>query len=140
MKRNVKFYISSPDSLMVQLALCAHTVITVGVKPPLVVGFEGKMEDDIERRIQVLQYYSTVIAMNLQMRTDMVPLHFLQPVNMEKTGLHERLDCIQFDQGSVPSERVPRRTFIPKHKRRMLNCGRMKQTIEKKDSAKQGNI
>ena len=42
MKRIVKFFITDPNSLMVQPALCAHTVITWGGGPALVMGFEGK--------------------------------------------------------------------------------------------------
>ena len=50
MKRNVKFFITDPNSLMVQPALCAHTVITWGGGPALVMGFEGKQENDITRK------------------------------------------------------------------------------------------
>ena len=62
MKRKVKFFITHPKSLMVQPALCAHTVLTWGGGPALVMGFEGKQENEITRRKQVLQYYSTGIA------------------------------------------------------------------------------
>ena len=58
-KQTLKFYISDPYSLMIQPALCAHAVITVNEGPALVVGFEGKKDADINRRSQVLQYYST---------------------------------------------------------------------------------
>ena len=57
-KQTLKFYISDPYSLMIQLTLCAHAVITVNEGPALVVGFEGEMDADINRRSQVLQYYS----------------------------------------------------------------------------------
>ena len=59
MKNNVKFFITFPDALMIQPALCAHTVVTMGNEPALVVGFEGKDESDLKRRKQVLNYYST---------------------------------------------------------------------------------
>ena len=44
MKRNVKFFFTDPNSLMVQPALCAHTVITWNGGPALVMGFEGKQK------------------------------------------------------------------------------------------------
>ena len=57
--KNVKFFITYPDALMIQPALCAHTVVTMGNGPDLVVGFEGKHASDLKRRKQVLNYYST---------------------------------------------------------------------------------
>ena len=56
---SVKFFIRKPRSLMIQPALCAHTVLTVGKGPALVVGFEGYMQHDVRRRAQVLNYYAT---------------------------------------------------------------------------------
>ena len=40
---------------MIQPAPCSHAVITVNEGPALVVGFEGKLDADINRRSQVLQ-------------------------------------------------------------------------------------
>ena len=50
MKNNVKFSIIYPDASMIQPALCAHTVVTMGNGPALVVGFEGKDERDFKQR------------------------------------------------------------------------------------------
>ena len=47
---------------MVQPALCAHTVITLGFKPVLVYWFEVKVESDVKKCRQVLQDYSTGTA------------------------------------------------------------------------------
>ena len=59
MKNNVKFFLTYPDALLIQPALCAHTVVTMGNGPVLVVGFEGKDESELKRRKQVLNYYFT---------------------------------------------------------------------------------
>ena len=58
-KDEVRFYFTSPDSLMVQPALCAHSVVTLGNEPAVVAGFEAKQESDVKRRSQVLNYYSS---------------------------------------------------------------------------------
>ena len=53
-KDKVRFYFTSPDSLMVQPALCAHSVVTLGNGPAIVAGFETKQESDVKRRSQLL--------------------------------------------------------------------------------------
>ena len=73
MKRNVKFLFTDPKSLMVQSALSAHTVITWGGGPALVMGFEGKPENDGTRRKQLLQYYSTAIS--IERRKVLLQIH-----------------------------------------------------------------
>ena len=47
---------------MVQLELCAHTVISWCGGPALVMGFEGKQEKDPTWKKQALQCYSTGIT------------------------------------------------------------------------------
>ena len=44
---------------MIQPALCAHTVVTLGQQPSLIVRCEGNIEDDHKRRQQVLNYFSS---------------------------------------------------------------------------------
>ena len=68
MKHRVWFYFTDPLSLMVQPALCAHAVVTLSSGPSMVAGFEGKMECDLLRREQVIQYYATGLGREKQMR------------------------------------------------------------------------
>ena len=102
-KQTLKFYISDPYSLMIQPARCAHAVITVYEGPALVVGFEGKIDADINRRSQVLQYYSTGLGRErrtvlLQKHSDPQALLKLRAIKKSKASLHEHLECLQFDQ------------------------------------------
>ena len=56
---DVKLFFTSPDSIMVQPALWAHTVITFGNGPSLVVRFEGLLNNDGLRGEQVLKYFAS---------------------------------------------------------------------------------
>ena len=135
-KQTLKFYISDPYSLMIQPALSAHAVITVNEGPALVVGFEGKMEADINRRSQVLQYYSTGLGRErrtvlLQNYFDRQALLKLRAIKKSKTSLHEHLECLQFDQ--KPKQKLYDKVIkLSKRKKRMIFLGRVKDKYEKK--------
>ena len=46
----IRFYVTTPTSLMIQPGLCAHTVITLSEGPAIVAGFEAKLvEDDLRQ-------------------------------------------------------------------------------------------
>ena len=49
LRRSVKFFFTDCISLMIQSALWVHTVITLSGGHALVVGFEGKNEEDLKR-------------------------------------------------------------------------------------------
>ena len=51
---------------MIQPALCAHTLLTVGKGPALVVGFQGYNQHDVPKRAQVLKYYETGLQRETQ--------------------------------------------------------------------------
>ena len=141
-KQTLKFYISDPYSLMIQPALCAHAVITVNEGPALVVGFEGKMDADIYRRSQVLQYYSTGLGRErrtalLQNYSDPQALLKLRAIKRSKTSLHEHLECLQFDQ--KPKQKpYDKGIKLSKRKKRMLFLGRVKNKYEKKAKKRKG--
>ena len=141
-KQTLKFYISDPYSLMIQPALCAHAVITVNEGPPLVVGFEGKMDAGIYRRSQVLQYYSTGLGRErrtvvLQNYSDPQALSKLRAIKRSKTSLHEHLECLQCDQKpkQKPYDKLIK---LSKRKKRMLFLGRVKNKYEKKAKKRKG--
>ena len=47
-RNKVRFYVTTPTSLMIQPGLCAHTVITLSEGPAMLAGFEAKLlEDDV---------------------------------------------------------------------------------------------
>ena len=49
-RNKVRFYVTTPTSLMIQPGLCAHTVITLSEGPAIVAGFEAKLvEDDLRQ-------------------------------------------------------------------------------------------
>ena len=57
-RNKVRFYVTTPTSLMIQPGLCAHTVITLSEGPAIVAGFEAKLVEDDLRQRQVLNHYS----------------------------------------------------------------------------------
>ena len=122
MKNNVKFFITYPDALMIQPTLCAHTVVTMGNGPALVVGFEGKDESDLKRRKQVLNYYSTGLGVVrrkvlLKKYSKMQALSSLSTLKKTKTALFELLDCFQYDDGRSASSTLARDVKVPRRTR-----------------------
>ena len=102
-KDKVRFYFTSPDSLMVQPALCAHSVVTLGNEPAVVAGFEGKQESDVKRRSQVLNYYSFGMRRETQKYltanvSDSVVLTNLKSGRKNKIALYEQLECLHMTQ------------------------------------------
>ena len=135
-KQTLRFYISDPYSLKIQPTLCAHAVNTVNGRPALVVGFERKMDADMNRRSQVLQYYSTGLGRErrtvlLQNYSDPQALLKLRAIKRSKTCLLEHLECLQFDQKpkQKPYDKVIK---LSKRKKRMLFLGRVNNKYEKK--------
>ena len=113
---SVKVFITQPKSLMIQPALCAHTVLTVGKGPALVMGFEGYMQHDLRRRAQVLNYYATGLqrerrSVLLKNVSDHAALDKLDEWKMRKTALFEQLECLQFDSKPLPEE-PPQRNYL----------------------------
>ena len=50
-QKKVRFYVTTPTSLMIQLDLCAHTAIMLSEGPVLVAGFETKLVvEDLRQR------------------------------------------------------------------------------------------
>ena len=100
----VLHFISDPFSLMIQPAfVLTLSVFTVNEGPALVVGFEGKMDADINLRSQVLQCYSIGVGRErrtvlLQNHSDPQALLKLRAFTKSKTSLHEHLESLQFDQ------------------------------------------
>ena len=45
-RNEVRFYVTTPTSLMIQPGLCAHTVITLSEVSAMVSGFEAKLLED----------------------------------------------------------------------------------------------
>ena len=92
---SVKFFITQPRSLMIQSALCAQTVLTMGERPALVVGFEGYMQHDVRMRPQVLKYYATGLQRERQILllkkvSDQTVLGKLQEWKMKKIATFEQ--------------------------------------------------
>ena len=141
-RQTLKFHISDPYSLMIQPGLCAHAVFTVDEGPALVVGFEGKMDADINRRSQVLQYCSTGLGRErrtvlLQKYSDAQALLELRAIKKSKTSLYEHLNSLQFDQ--KPKQKSYDKVIkLSKRKKRMLFLGRVKDKYEKKAEKRKG--
>ena len=122
LKKTLRFYLSDPNCLMIQPALCSHTVFTTSSGPALVVGFEGIMEADGKRRTQMMQYYATGLGRErrnllLQKCSDKEALTKLTVMKKEETALNEHLDCLQHDRATKlkPARDVMR---VPKRKKR----------------------
>ena len=141
-RNTVKFFFTSPDALLIQPALWAHTVVTFGNGPSLVVGFEGLMENDQKRRSQVVNYFSTGIEREkrtflTRSLSDKAFLKSLTACKKEKTALFEHLECLQHD--ARPAEVIQSRNgFITKKNKRMLNLGRCRRRVEQKMFSKKG--
>ena len=60
-REKVRFYFTTPSSLMIQPALCAHTVITMSTGASLVAGFEAKSckDDKAVASVQLLFLWVT---------------------------------------------------------------------------------
>ena len=142
---DVKLFFTSPDAIMVQPALWAHTVITFGNGPSLVVGFEGLLNNDGLRREQVLKYFASGIERErqthlLQILPDHAILRRLEIAKKKKTALYEQLDCLQHDSKSSQSTSSKRNCFVTRKNRRLLNLPRCRRRIEQKMATKNGNI
>ena len=119
-KPSVKFYISDPTSLMIQAAICAHTVITFSKGPALVVGFERIINSDDNRRQQVLSYYSSAVNQNksqvwLDVAPDKTVLGKIRDCTSQTTALQKHLECIQHDKR-------PNRATVPKRIEMTCEC------------------
>ena len=122
MRENVRFFISSPDALMVQPSLCAHCVNTFKDGPALVVGFEGKDEADPKKRTQVINYYATGLGVErrevlFRKYSYKQSLAGLITSKGTKTSLFEHLECFQYD-GVYGQASTPRKAKVkcPKSK------------------------
>ena len=140
---SVKFSITQPRSLMIEPALCAHTVLTVGKGPALVVGFEGYMQYDVPRRAQVLNYYATGLqrkrrSVLLKKVSDQAVLGKLDEWKIKKTALFEQLKCLQFDSKPLPEEPPRGNYLVSKKKKRMLNIGRCRKRVQRRRVEKEG--
>ena len=127
---------------MIQPALCAHTVLTVGKGPALVVGSEGYKQHDVRRSAQVLNYYATGLqrkrrSVMLKNVSDEAVLDKLDEWKIKKTALFEQLECLQFHSKPLPEEPPQRNYLVPK-KRRMLNIGRCRKRVERRRVEKEG--
>ena len=143
MKNNVKFFITYPDALMIQPALCAHTVVTMRNGPALVVGFEGRDESDLKRRKQVLNYYPTGLGVErrkvlLKKYSGKQALSSLSALKKTKTALFEHSDCFQYDDGRSASSTPARDIKVPRRKRRMLFLSRVRAKYNQKAAKRQG--
>ena len=97
-RENVRFFISSPDALMVQPSLCAHCVITFTDGPALAVGFEGEDEADPKRLSQVINSSATGLGAErrevlLRKYSDKQALASPSTPKKTKTSLFEHLEC-----------------------------------------------
>ena len=129
MKWNVKFFITDPNSFLVQPSLCAHTAITWGGGPSLFMGFEGKQENDITWQKQVLPYHSAGIAKErrkflLQSHSDADIVSILKVDKKENTALFEHINCFQYDDTPSQSSSTRFEPRIAKRKRKLLHIGR----------------
>ena len=143
-RENVRFFISSPDALMVQPSLCAHCVITFNDGPALVVGFEGKDEADPKRRSQVISYYATGLGVErrevlLRKYSDKQALASLSTSKKTKTPNFGLLECFQYD-GVYGQASSPKKAEVkcPKRKPRMLFLPRIRVKYQQKVSKKKG--
>ena len=144
LKGSVKFFVTSPDALMIQPALWAHTVVTFSTGTSVVVGFEGKSTADKQRRAQVLNYFATGMerekrAYLMGSLSDKAMTNKLKTLRKEKTALYEQLECLQYDSKSVPVSKS-KNGFITKKNSRMLNFQRCRQRIQQKIATKKGKI
>ena len=144
LKGSVKFLVTSPDALMIQPALWAHTVVTFSTGMSLVVGFEGNSTADKQRRVQVLNYFATGMerekrACLMGSLSDKAMMKKLKTLRKEKTALYEQLECLQYDSKSMPVAKN-KNGFITKKNRRMLNFARCRQRIEQKIATKKGKL
>ena len=105
----------------------------------LIVGFEGKLTADKQRRAQVLNYFAT--GMEREQRsylmgsfTDKAMLNKLKTLK-ERTALYEQLQCLQHDLKHVPVAKI-KNGYITKKNRRMLNFARCRKRIEQKLATK----
>ena len=144
MNRNVRFYISCPQSLMVQTELCAHSHYC---------GLKAIFSSWVSRKIGIRHQKAQVGALVLLIwddngeknfllptRNDMAALQILKQLKKEKTSLLEHLECLHIDQNRFSAKPVPRKTFIPKRKQLTFNWGCMMLIIEKEMGTKRDNI
>ena len=141
-KHRVWFYFTDPLSLMMQPALCAHAVVTLSSGPSMVAGFEGKMECDLLRREQVIQYYSTGLGRErknalLNMCTDKQICKKLKKLGMSKTALMEHMECFESDE-TPRLRKVQKVPKVPMRKRKMLFLGRVRRKLERVEVSRKG--
>ena len=91
-------------------------------------GFEGKQEN-ITRKRQVLQYYSTGIAKErrkilLQNHSNADIVSILKVDKKEKTALFEHINCFRYDDTPAQSSSTRCGPRIAKRKRKILHIGR----------------
>ena len=142
-KDKLRFYFTSPDSPMVQPALCAHSVVTLGNEPAVAAGFEAKHESDVKRRSQVLIYYSFGMGRETQKYltanvSDSVVLTNLISWRKNKTALFEQLECLQYDARPDVSWIKRKNLFVPKRRRKAMYWNRYRNKITRKNEKKEG--
>ena len=141
-KQRVRFYFTDPLSLMVQPALCAHAVVTLSSGPSIVAGFEGKMETDLLRREQVIQYYATGLGRErrnvlLDTYTDQQTCKKLKKLGKSETALVEHMECFKSDKAPM-LQKVQKLRKVPRRKRKMLFLGRVRRKLERVEVSRKG--
>ena len=101
-RNKVRFYATTPTSLLIQPGLCAHTAITLSEGPTIVVGFEAKLvENDLLQR-QILIYYSPGMRketkfLAVQTCTYTTLSNYLRDTGRSQTELGQHVECFLVD-------------------------------------------
>ena len=101
-RNKVRFYVTTPTSLMIQPGLCAHTVITLSEGPAIVAGFEAKLVEDDLRQRQVLNHYSPGMRketkfLAVQTCTYTTLSNYLRDTGRSRTELGQHVECFKVD-------------------------------------------
>ena len=116
-REKVRFYFTTPSSLMIQPALCAHTVITMSTGASLVAGFEAKSCKDDTRQLQVFNYYSSGLPKGPTRRaTQSLPyasvLNFLrQREGNPNTDIVQHMECFAVDGKNLGKRQLKPKQF-----------------------------
>ena len=126
-RNEVKFYVTTPTSLIIQPGLCAHTVITLSEGPAIVAGFEAKLVEDDLRQRQVLNYYFPGMRketkfLAVQTCTYTTLFNYLRDTGRSKTELGQNVECIKVDGKNCGGGKKGRKS---RHQRRTNNLPRV---------------
>ena len=139
-RNKVRFYVTTPTSLMIQPSLCAHTVITLSEGPAIVAGFEAKLVEDDLRQRQVLNYYSPGMRketkfLAVQTCTYTTLSNYLLDTGRSQTELGQHVECFKVDGKNCGRGKKGRKS---RHQRRTNNLPSVQKKAARMQKLKKG--